>query len=158
MATRKRAKRAVRKTAAQPPAVRESVIAAHVEPLCEWVANGNTLIDYCRANGLSTRTFNYHLHRNPDAAALYARAREIQADHIAVSMLRLADDCTEEDVQSTRTKIDTRKWLLSRWHRKTYGDHQKVEHDGQMNITVVTGVPQSRNLRPAGDDEGRHTS
>ena len=73
-------------------------------------------------------------------------------------MLRLADDCTEEDVQSTRTKIDTRKWLLSRWHRKTYGDHQKVEHDGQMNITVVTGVPQSRNLRPPDDVEGRHTS
>ena len=133
----------------------ESIVSSHIESLCDWVANGNTLIDYCRANGLSTRTVNYHLHQNADAAALYARAREIQADHIAVSMLQLADDCTEEDVQSTRTKIDTRKWLLSRWHRKAYGDHQKVEHEGQMNITVVTGVPQSSHLSRVSEEDGR---
>jgi hypothetical protein len=98
---------------------------------------------------------NYHLNHNPEAAAAYARAREAQADAIAISMLQLADDCTEDNVQSTRTKIDTRKWLLSRWHRRAYGDHQKVEHEGQMNITVVTGVPQSNNLRQVAEEDGR---
>lgn len=152
MATKKQQRRA-RKL--KPVEVAPSVVTPHMDAICEWVANGNTLVDYCRAHSLSTRTVNYHLNHNPEAAAAYARAREAQADAIAISMLQLADDCTEDNVQSTRTKIDTRKWLLSRWHRKTYGDHQKVEHEGQMNITVVTGVPQSNNLRQVAEEDGR---
>ena len=158
MATRKRAKRKPKAQAQAADAQPLSVVTPHIEAICEWVALGGTLISYCQAHGLSTRTVNYHLHRNPEAAAVYARAREVQADAIAVEMLRLADDCTETDVQSTRTKIDTRKWLLSRWHRKTYGDHQKVEHEGQMNITVVTGVPQSKNLRQVAEGESEDVS
>lgn len=151
-------KRKARKSAASKPLHidRVSCVSAHMEPLCEFVAMGGTLVDYCRTNSVSARTINDYLARTPDAAAAYARARETQADQIAGEMLRLADACTEDDVQSTRAKIDTRKWLLSRWHRKTYGDHQKVEHEGQMQITVLTGVPQSKNLQRVADEEGRH--
>lgn len=157
MAARKR--KVAKRAAGKPPAPRRmSLVTGHMDALCEFVAMGGTLVDYCRVNGVSARTVNDYLQKNPDEAAAYARARETQADQIAGEMLRLADACTEEDVQSTRAKIDTRKWLLSRWHRKTYGDHQKVEHEGQMQINVVTGVPQSKNLQRVADEEVRHVT
>lgn len=131
-----------------------SVITPHVAGLCDFVSRGGTLVDYCRGHGLSVSTVEGFLQRTPEAKEVYARAREAQGDALAAQMLQLADDCTEEDVQSTRTKIDTRKWLLSRWHRKTYGDHQKVEHEGGVSITVVTGVPQSRSLSRPAEGEG----
>ena len=113
MAARKAKKRGKSKAKAAPSVLLPSVVSPHMDALCEWVARGGTLVDYCQVHGLSTRTVNYHLHRNADAAAAYARAREAQADAIAAELLRLADDCSEDEVQSTRTKIDTRKWLLS---------------------------------------------
>ncbi len=157
MATRKRKPAKVVVKGSRSPR-RLSLVTGHVDPLCEFVAMGGTLVDYCRVNQVSARTVNDYLLQHAEAAAAYARARETQADQIACDMLRLADACTEDDVQSTRAKIDTRKWLLSRWHRKSYGDHQKVEHEGQMNITVVTGVPQSKNLERVAEEERNNVS
>ena len=75
----------------------------------------------------------------------YARAREIQADRMAEEIVEIADDATNdfmekrgkdgrkkvefnsENVNRSRLRIDTRKWLAGKLKPKVYGEKQTVE-------------------------------
>jgi hypothetical protein len=78
-------------------------------------------------------------------ASKYARAREIQAHAIADELLEIADDgrndwlernegigpeLNSENIQRSRVRIDTRKWLLSKMLPRIYGDKSEVVMTG----------------------------
>jgi len=121
----------------------EAVPPKHVEAICEWVSQGQTLEDYCRQPKTpTTRTVYYWLQRSDEFFSAYTRARAIGGDAIATSLLSLSDQGDNDDVNHRRLQIETRKWLLARWFPTNYGDRLKHEHDANVNLTVVTGVPQ----------------
>ena len=78
-------------------------------------------------------------------ASRYARAREIQAHAIADEFLEIADDgrndwmeregkdesggweLNGENIQRSRVRLDTRKWLLSKMLPKSYSDKSELE-------------------------------
>lgn len=123
--------------------VKRFEIADHQVPLCEWLSLGKTLEDYCKQDGMpSTFTVRKWLLKDEEFFTAYTHARAIGGDAIAAGMLEIADEGDDEDVQHRRLQIDTRKWLLARWFPTNYGDRMKHEHDGNVNVTVVTGVPQ----------------
>jgi len=80
---------------------------------------------------------------------LYARAKEDQADFIAEEMIDIADDgrndymesvsddgksafkMNGENVQRSRLRLDTRKWLASKLRPKKYGDKLDLTSDGK---------------------------
>jgi len=84
-------------------------------------------------------------HGNADLVEHYAQAREIQADRLAEEILEIADDArndymekvgrdgrrkvefNSENVNRSRLRIDTRKWLAGKLRPKVYGDKQVVD-------------------------------
>ena len=67
-----------------------------------------------------------------DHRSLFARAREAAADHLAVEALDIADSL-EGEVARDRLRVDTRKWLASKWNQAQYGD-SKAGVNVQLNL------------------------
>ena len=74
----------------------------------------------------------------------YARARELQAEHWAEEIIEIADDsrndfiekegraaleAESENINRSRLRVDTRKWLMARLAPKKYGDRVTNESD-----------------------------
>jgi hypothetical protein len=75
----------------------------------------------------------------------FARARELQADVYAEQALEIADDATgdvvpgkkgpeidHENIQRSRLRVDTRKWLAGVLNPRTYGKRAHIEHSGRL--------------------------
>jgi hypothetical protein len=113
--------------------------------ICEWIAQGKTLREYCRRDSKPSYGTVYDwMERDTEFASRFARARESGEDVIAQECLAIADDGTNdwmvrydrdekcigwqingEHVQRSRLRVDTRLKLLAKWNPKKYGD--KVE-------------------------------
>lgn len=99
-----------------------------VSQVIEKVSSGDTLRGACRQLGLNEATFRYWVNEDkgadpdqnppvPGLASRYARARELQAEAWADSIVELADSARDEvNIQQTRLRIDTRKWLMGKNH------------------------------------------
>ena len=76
---------------------------------------------------------------NREFAALYAKAREDQADVYADQILDIADQAVrrEVDVHCARLAIDARKWVASKLKPRAYGDRVGVEYSGALTATVT---------------------
>lgn len=124
------------------------------ERLCAWLEQGKTLAAFLRetpdAPGRST--IAEWLEQDAEFAGRYARAREIGYDAIAEDLLSITDSDPERDdhgkidagsVAHQRLRADTRRWLLSKWQPKRYGDKIEATHQGpnggpiQMQNTVT---------------------
>lgn len=83
-------------------------------------------------------------------AAQYARARDAGLDKMADEVLQIADDASRdwvkvdgkkslnaEHVQRSRLRFDARRWYLSKLAPKRYGDVQRVEHSGSVDVAAV---------------------
>ena len=99
-------------------------------------------------------TINVWRYRYPEFATQYAQAKLKQADLLAEEMLDIADDGTNdwmesfgqdgemigyklngEHVQRSRLRIDTRKFLASKLLPKQYGQH--AEEDKTVDKSVI---------------------
>ena len=114
--------------------------------ICERIANGESLREICRGDGMPDKATVLRWLGKPENDAFrdqYARAREAQADHFAEEILEIADDGSNdwmkrqsdagaieapdhEHIQRSRLRVDSRKWLMSKMAPKKYGD--KVDH------------------------------
>lgn len=104
------------------------------QTICRRIADGESLRAICRdeaAPGKST-VFDW-LAADPDFAALYAKARELQADSYVDEIVSIADD--EPDPQRAKVRVSTRQWAASKLRPKVYGDRQTVEHAGAVGLT-----------------------
>ena len=80
----------------------------------------------------------------------YARAREVQAEVLADELTDIADDAAgdftkdkdgkttvdHENIQRSRLRVDTRKWVASKLLPKRYGDKMQHTGDGGGPIRV----------------------
>ena len=123
------------------------------ESVLEHLRKGETLSSWCRDNNVGRTTV--HQWRDKDEAfrEQYARAKRDGYDAIADSLLDIADDgrndwmerqgkdgetytvVDQEAVQRSRVRIDTRKWLLSKWDGPRYGDRQRVDLNAKVDWT-----------------------
>ena len=119
----------------------------YVDEICEWIAQGKTLRDYCRQEGRPHYTVVYEWRLNDDEfAQRFARARDIGHDAIAEECLAIADDgafdAVESDdgrlqvnhdvIQRSKLRVETRLKLLAKWSPKRYGDKLDVNHSGHI--------------------------
>ena len=66
-------------------------------------------------------------------------------ERIVGEILQIADaEDSIEDVQRSRLKIDTRKWLMSAWNRKRYGETKTLEMAGSISITNALAAARER--------------
>ena len=125
--------------------------------------NGESLRAICKPDDMPTRSTVFRWlakadqkDADPDMIAFrdqYARAREEQADAIFDECLQIADDATNdymesagedgavgyklngEHIQRSRLRIDTRKWMAGKLRPKKYGDKLEVEQTN-FNVTI----------------------
>jgi hypothetical protein len=110
---------------------RKEITPELVEAACVMMAEGKSLRAACRELGLSESSVRYHLHKDGDAFAHSARARELGCDALADECLEIADNSTL-DPQDRRIRIDTRIRLIGKWSQR-YSDKLLVQ-----NNTTVT--------------------
>ncbi len=134
---------------------------ANADLICRRIEAGFTLSQIAKELGCVTSAITEWVRADPAFAALYARAKEVQADHFADEIIKIADDGVNdwmkrelesgvivevpdhEHINRSRLRVDTRKWLMSKMAPKRYGDkllHTGPEGDGP--VVVVTGVPR----------------
>lgn len=128
--------------------------------ICERIAKGEpvrqiSLLEHMPCEG----TIYNWLMRNEDFFKNYARAKAAQADRFSEELAEIADDGTndwierenertgktyvvlnEEAISRSKLRVETRKWLMSKFKPKRYGDKVEVEHSGQIDsrVTVMT--------------------
>lgn len=107
------------------------------------MANGKDMVEICMADDMPDRTTVYRWTlQHPEFAALCARAREALADYEFYRAKKLADDCTEENVNSARIKLNHLQWRIMKVSPRTYGDKTQTELTGANGgpIKVETSV------------------
>ncbi len=127
------------------------------ETICGHIADGRGLKSICQAEDMPGETTVYRWLRMEDHAEfrhMYARAREDQQDHWADEIIEIADDATNDwmerrtksggtvavvnsdNINRSRLRVDTRKWLMAKLMPRKYGDFKTLEHRGQMEFHV----------------------
>lgn len=115
------------------------------EEVCLRLESGETLkhVLHGEGNTMSSKLFFSLLRESPDKNNRYARAREIQAETMFSEMIEISDNSNldvvgvdrsgkpivdGENVQRSKLKVDTRKWVLSKLNPKKYGDKLDIDH------------------------------
>ena len=108
--------------------------------ICRRIAEGEPLTRICKDEHMpGYSTVLLWRSSNREFAALYAKAREDQADVYADQILDIADQAVrrEVDVHCARLAIDARKWVASKLKPRAYGDRVGVEYSGALTATVT---------------------
>ncbi len=96
--------------------------------ICEGISRKTALAKLCDEDKRlpSCRTVYRWLRKHTSFRQNYIRAKEDQADFLVEEALTIADD---PDIESSdkRIRVDTRKWIASRFNAKKYGDKQFIE-------------------------------
>jgi len=110
---------------------------AHGKSLSQILRDDQRDIDY--------NDFYRWIKRDPTRNQLFTEAQEMRTEFMAGEIIEIADaDDSLEDVQRSRLKIDTRKWLMGAHNRKKYGETKTVELGGGISITGALAAAQAR--------------
>ena len=131
--------------------------------ICELLAQGRTLRDVCRDEHMPNEAtvrgwaLKDDEEARPGFFTQYTRAREIGYHAMADETLEISDDAHNdwmvrhgdddagwqsngENIQRSRLRVDTRKWLLSKALPKIYGDKVTQVHEGGDKPIQVTRI------------------
>ena len=108
------------------------------DQVCSLVSEGQTAREACRTVGVPMETFRRWVASNPPdgLSGRFARARLDLLEHWADDIVSISDDRTgdvyidedgkkrvdHENINRSRLRVDTRKWLLSKLLPGQYGD------------------------------------
>lgn len=118
--------------------------------ICKRLADGESLRTICKDDEMPSKSsvFEWILDgQHKEFADQYAKAREIQAEHLADEIFDIADDGKNdwmerqtdagpiyelrgEHIQRSRLRVDSRKWYLSKVLPKKFGERNTTELTG----------------------------
>ena len=99
--------------------------------ICDRISEGEALYKVARDSGMpDQKTMFRWLEQFPSFRHKYARAKEQMLEREADNILAIAD--SDDDPNSRRVRVDTRKWLLSKLIPKKYGD--KIVIYGSLDV------------------------
>lgn len=102
--------------------------------ICTLMESGKSLREICQDDkypGEST-VRKWHIMDVDGFSAHYTRAREVQMDRYLDEIISIADELSSDsaEVNRSRLRVDTRKWVMSKIAPKRFGDKTAVEHSG----------------------------
>ncbi len=139
---------------------RKKIAASTFNDVLDRIIEGESLRDIFKRNPKkqypSLRTFCRWLREDDATWRQYARAKAIMAELMASEILEIADDTQadsyvddngnikidHENINRSRLRVDTRKWLASKLMPKLYGDGLMAGEDQSyetvdFNFTLV---------------------
>ena len=122
--------------------------------ICNRIADGESLRKICSFDGMPSKTSVLRWladEANKEFRTQYAHAREMQADSLFDEMIDIADEIQDdtyidsngnertsnEVVQRSRLRIDTRKWIAGKLRPKVYGDKQTDSERDAVSMADV---------------------
>lgn len=135
------------------------------DEICEQLSQGISLRTVCLADKMPDAATVFRWLRTRDEfCKQYARAKEESTDAMAEDIIDISDDSTgdyvedgekmtrklnNENVQRSRLRVDTRKWIMSKMKPKKYGDKVDVTSGGEVikgNSIIFTdfNAPESK--------------
>ena len=141
------------------------------DKICQMIAQGQSVRSICsKKDMISMQTFFRWLRENDKFREQYAHACEERSCVHAEEIIEIADDATNdymeqhdesdeltgyklngENIQRSRLRIDTRKWLMSKLNPKVYGDKLDMTTNGN-DIGVSLSASQAEQLLRARAD------
>ncbi len=124
-----------------------SQYASIFERVIEQIYRGRSLASLLEDDHreISYEDFLRWVKRDPMRHERFKEAQESRTEFIAGEILEIADaEDSIEDVQRSRLKIDTRKWLMGAWNRKRYGETKTLEMAGSISITGALAAARER--------------
>ena len=110
---------------------------AHGKSLSQVLRDDQRDIDY--------NDFYRWIKKDPTRKSLFDEAQELRTEFMAGEIIEIADaDDSLEDVNRSKLKIDTRKWLMGAHNKKKYGATTSIEMTGGINITGALAAAQAR--------------
>lgn len=135
----------------RPP---EPVPADIAEALLEHVANGGSVLSFCRLPGMPSRWSIYRWARkDTEFSQQFTIARECRGDVLVEEALEIADDASRDTVvgedgqerpngewiQRSKLRADLRMRVAACFDPKRFGQKAQVEHSGQVTLDAVIG-------------------
>ncbi len=137
------------------------------ERICDWIAEGNTLADFCRMpDSPSKRTVNRWRLAYPEFHARLEAAEAIRFEEMAEQALQAASTVgktetvivepgdgkrkerrkiiTEDNVARSKLKVETILKLLACWNPRRYGPKAQIEHSGNIDLADKMRAAQER--------------
>jgi hypothetical protein len=102
---------------------------------CSHIATGNSLRSWAEQEGWGYSTVAEWVLRDEDRNREYRKARQMQADAHIDQLIELSDSPVPIDdqgrtdsaaVNQLRLRVDTRKWIASKYHPGLYGERLEV--------------------------------
>ena len=124
---------------------------AFADEICDRMLDGESLVQICKDPDMPSRASVYRwMDARPDFEARCARAREGMADFLVDEIQELADDTTEENVQSMKVKISTKQWRAMKMAPRIYGERSRTELTGADGgpIQIKATTIDARQLEP----------
>lgn len=99
----------------------------------DLLASAMPLAAVCRELKVGKQALFAWLEADASRTGLLARARARAAHTLADEVLEIADSADASEVQVAKLRVESRRWLASKWNAAAYG-----EQKGQ-NITIDVG-------------------
>ena len=115
----------------------------------ESIAHGKSLSQVLRDDqrDIDYNDFYRWIKKDPTRKQLFDEAQELRTEFMAGEIIEIADaDDSLEDVNRSKLKIDTRKWLMGAHNKKKYGATTSIEMTGGISITGALAAANSRIL------------
>ena len=132
---------------------RPSEFTSEIEDLLlTHISNGGTLTAFCKAHKIGAPTIRRWKRNNEEFRFRYAQAQLDQWEVWGDQIISVSDDGSEdvvfndegkaitnwENVQRSRLRVDSRKWLLSKLLPRQYGDKVEVEQNTTINYVIAS--------------------
>ena len=141
---------APRTLAKSPPEVKALALAQYEHifmRVIDSIAHGMSLSQVLRDDqrDIDYNDFYRWIKKDPQRNQLFTEAQEMRTEFMAGEIIEIADaDDTLEDVNRSRLKIDTRKWLMGAHNRKKYGATTNIEMSGGISILAALEAANAR--------------
>jgi hypothetical protein len=117
--------------------------------ICDGIKLGKGLRAICKEINIDVGVVFDWMRAHSEFNQQYVQAREVQAELMADELNEIADDgtndwmeiqrkngttavvCVQENIQRSRLRVDTRKWIAARLLPKKYGDKVSAEVSGK---------------------------
>jgi hypothetical protein len=127
---------------------------AIAQKILELYVAGSTLTAICAIPGMPKASTLYRwLAETPDFKDAYLRARETKADLFVDELVSLSDEAQGmgvEGVAAMRLRIETRKWVASKFFPRTYADRLEHQVGGTGPLTGLAIIVPLKELPGAG--------
>lgn len=104
---------------------------------CRRLGEGRALYRLCQDEDMPSQGAIYPwLNKHPEFVAMYANAREIQAERLCDEVQEIADGATSESLAVDKTRIGVRQWRTNLMAPRKYGTRINQEHPDAVVINV----------------------